>query len=425
MHRTVNFMKQKRIWFLLFLVAFLLRLAMAGYWQLRCGDTPLYFGDSDTYWELGRTIARGEPYVYDHKAIHRMPGYPVLLAPMFLIFGDAMPVFFARIQNALIGALTVLAVAWLTRLLFHDRRISLIAAGITAIDPLNVVLSVLVLSEAPFCLAMVLQIGFWIKGFQAWEKSASPGKLGKAGGMLVLSGLFTAAAIYCRPSWLYFVPFAMMAGLILSPWRFRALLGSAAVIAAVCSLCLSPWWIRNYQVSGHFVSTTLQTGPSLYDGLSPTATGGSDMKFVEDFLNAESTLAPKDSDRTLEYRLNQKMREAAIRWAKAHPKLAFKLACKKFVRLWNVWPNEPSFSSLPVKAAVFCAYFPVLVFGVIGAVLTLRKGFEVWLLWIPAFYITGLHVIFVSSIRYRAPAMICLAILAAWVLVGIFKRRQP
>ncbi len=47
---------------------------------------------------------------------------------------------------------------------------------------------------------------------------------------------------------------------------------------------------------------------------------------------------------------------------------------------------------------------------------TFRRGFPAWLLWIPAFYITALHVVFVSSIRYRAPAMICFAVPAAWVL---------
>ena len=401
-------MNNTRLWITLFLIALLLRLGMAFYWEYRNGTDGFYFGDSDTYWVLGRTIAQGEPYVYDGKAIHRMPGYPVLLAPLFLVFGDNPPILAARIENTLIGSLTVLAVAWLAWILFRDKHIAFLAGLITAVDPLNVVMGALVLSEAPFCLAMVLQIVFWVKSLQ---KSEQPDRFS-----LVMAGILASAAIYCRPSWLYFVPFATMVGMILSPKNFRTTLKSGLMVTVICVVCLMPWWVRNYMVSGHFVSTTLQAGPSLYDGLNPEATGGSNMDFVEKFRNAELKLVPDMPHKQLEYKLNQKMRQAAVDWAIKHPNLVWKLVRSKFVRLWNFWPNEESLSNAAVKVAVFCTYFPVLVLGVVGVFRSYGRDFSVRLLWIPAVYITALHIVFVSSIRYRAPAMICFAVLAAWVL---------
>ncbi|MDR1140214.1 MAG: phospholipid carrier-dependent glycosyltransferase [Planctomycetaceae bacterium] len=407
-------MKHYRSWLFLFFVALLLRIGAAGYWENRVGAEKFYFGDSDTYWKLGQNIASGKSYSYGGLAIHRMPGYPVLLSPLFLVFGENTPIRTARFENIVIGSLTVLAVGWLAWILFHDWALALIAGWITAVDPLNIMMSVLVLSEAPFCLFLVLHLGYWVKAFQLFPKTDWFS--------LLLSGLFAAMAVYCRPSWLYFIPFAVALGTILSPWNYKPILKSGLVIFAVCTLCLIPWWIRNYHVSGHFVSTTLQVGSGLYDGLNPQATGASDMKFVEEFRNAEITLFPNITENTLEYQLNQKMRQAAIHWAWKHPDLAWKLAKTKFFRLWNFQLNEVSLSNSVATIVVFCSYCPVLVLGIIGAIRSVFHDFSIRLLWIPAIYITGLHIIFVSSIRYRVPAMICFSILAAWVVLDITKK---
>src|SRR5690349_17264092 len=65
-------------------VALVLRLAAGWWWQERLpAGVKFGFGDSESYWELGRAIARGEPYEYgpDNLKIFRTPGYPALLAP--------------------------------------------------------------------------------------------------------------------------------------------------------------------------------------------------------------------------------------------------------------------------------------------------------------------------------------------------------
>ena len=412
----------KKSWFLLLVVALVLRLAMSLFWQHRCGDEMFYFPDSDTYWTLGRTVAKGEPYEYNSMKIHRMPGYPVLLAPLFYFGGDRPPVLAARIQNCLFGTLCVAVVGWMAFLLFRDRKIALIAGWIVAVDPLNVVMSAMVLTEAPFCLTMLLQIALWILALNEKKHGI---------GIAFVSGLAAAAAVYVRPDWLYFVPFAMVIGCVLALFNaaqratVQRIFLTGTVISLVLTVCLTPWWIRNYQITGTFVPTTLQVGPSLYDGLNPKADGGSDMAFVEEFYNAEIKLLPEDTPKqTLEQRLNAKMRQAAIDWAWKNPDLAWKLATSKFARLWNVWPNEATLAHWFVKFVVFCTYVPLLILGLTGTVWSLWKDFSVRILLIPAVYITALHIIFVSSIRYRAPAMLCLAVLAAWVIGNVYQKTR-
>jgi hypothetical protein len=191
-------------------------------------------------------------------------------------------------------------------------------------------------------------------------------------------------------------------------------------------LAMLPWWVRNARLTGHFVPTTLQVGASLYDGLNPNATGASDMEgFVRRFVAEQRARGAQGArgetgqdadargDVAFERRLDRRMRDAALQWAWSNPGRAVELAGVKFLRMWNVWPNEPRLSSWSVRLAVLFTYTPLLIFAIIGAWRTAGRGWPYILCWLPAVYLTMLHVVFVSSIRYRDPAMLAMLALAA------------
>ena len=90
-----------------------------------------------------------------------------------------------------------------------------------------------------------------------------------------------------------------------------------------------------------------------------------------------------------------------------------RLAGVKFLRMWNIWPNEPRLSSWPIRLVVLFTYTPLLFFAIMGAWRTFDRGWPYVLCWLPAVYFTALHMVFVSSIRYREPAMLALLALAA------------
>jgi len=452
---------------LLLALALAARLAAGVYWQSRIAG-PFGFGDSQSYWTLGRSIARGEPYEFGEPKgrVFRTPGYPLLLAMIFAIFGDDPSVMWARVQSAFFGMLAVAAVWWLARELF-DARTGVIAAAIAAFYPGAVAIGALVLSEAPFCVLMLVQLALWTAAWKAEKRS-------RAVGWAVVAGIVAGAATLVRPSWLLFTPLAAAVvagrpserepqGLSLrlavrtfahrrtrgdkprgslcdhkprgslcddkprgslcddkprgslcggGRWR-QAGIGACMLIGLVA--VMAPWWIRNAQVTGRFVPTTLQVGASLYDGLNPRATGASDMAFVPRFVEGLRR-EPAETNDTFEYRLDRRFRREAWAWARANPVRAVQLGGKKLLRMWNIWPNEPAFSSWPVRLAVFFTYVPILVLGIIGAVRTIRSGWPYLLCWLPAVYFTALHVVFVSSIRYRQPAMLGLIVLAAGVI---------
>jgi hypothetical protein len=425
---------------LVLIVALGLRLAAGWWWQGRLGDDRLGFGDSQSYWTLGRAIAQGQPYqTGPDSRVFRTPGYPLLLAPIFVLLGGEPSVLWARAENAVCGSLAVGGVWWMARRLYSSPA-GWWGGWMAALYPGAVALGALVLSEAPFSALMLAQLCLWTAAWQA-------GSIGKAATLSLLTGLTAGAATLVRPSWLLFTPLALVVAVIFgstgkasgtrskasgtrskasgtwgeasgtrrhwqSQWH-TAVLG-AAMLAGL-GLAMAPWWVRNARVTGHFVPTTLQVGASLYDGLNPMATGASNMDFVAPMSEAERrhpAVGGRPAD-SFEYRLDRRMTHEALSWAWAHPGRAVELAAVKLVRLWNLWPNERRFSGWPIRVAVALGYLPILVLGLAGAVGSFRRGWPYVLCWLPAAYFTLLHVVFVSSIRYREPAVLALMVLAA------------
>jgi 4-amino-4-deoxy-L-arabinose transferase-like glycosyltransferase len=412
-------MAHRTTWICILTIAVGVRLALGAWWQSRLGpEKQFFFGDSHTYWVLGQAIARGDPYEYESpdRRVFRTPGYPLMLAGLFRVFGDEMPVMVARALSAVLGGLAVGIVGWWCTLLF-DASAGRIAGWIAALYPGAVSMGAFVLSEAPFCPFMLLQFVCWT---MAWRSASSRRAIVWGVG----GGVAAALATLVRPSWLPFTPFAIVIALVLDNYRGRQLhrrrqllIGTAMAVGLIVTMM--PWWIRNAQVTGRFVATSLQAGAGLYDGLNPTADGSSNMTFVPELTAAERAAGDAGGQRdTFEYRLDRRMHSAALDWARANPGRVVQLAWIKFVRIWNVWPNEPSFRSWPLRLAVFFTYTPMLVLGLVGVWRFSPRGWPYVLAWLPAVYLTLLHMAFVGSIRYREPAMLAMTVLAAGVLAG-------
>lgn len=409
-------------WLLLALLAaaLVVRLAAGVWWQERLPEgTRFAFGDSESYWELGRAIAAGRPYEFGpHRLrVFRTPGYPLLLAGLFQVVGDDPPVIYGRVLSALLGTLAVGCVSGLAWVLF-DSRTALIATAIAAVYPGAIALSTFVLSEAPFCPLMLMQLIGWAC---AW-KATDPKQIVS---WSLLAGVAAGLATLMRPSWLLFTPFAGVIGIAFADQRGRQLIIVGLMLFGLC-LTMSSWWIRNYMVVGRFVPTSLQVGASLYDGLHPAATGGSDMRFVARF-EAEQLGADARNPNlpgNFEERLDERMRQASIAWARENPGRVAELIAIKFSRMWSILPNAAEMQGWTIRLALAVTYTPIMILVLIGAWRYARRDWPIALLLLPAVYFTCLHVIFVSSIRYRQPAMLPLIILAAAVLAALWHPRS-
>ncbi len=396
-----------------------IRLAAGVWWERRLHEGNRFaFGDSESYWHLGLKLARGKPYEYGDGGwkIFRTPGYPLLLAALFRVVpgGEQGPdVLWARALGAILGCLTVGGVATIAWQLFGAKS-ALLATAITSAYPEAIAASIFILSEAPFGPPFTIHI---LASILAWKGASLAHQLGWSAAAGIAAGVGTLV----RPSWLLFIPFALVVGLVIPGDRRRHLVTGLMMLAAM-AVTMSPWWIRNYLVAGRFVPTSLQVGTSLYDGLHQRATGASEMSFVPRFgqEQAEADAAARQSGKEpagiFEDRLDRRMQAAAIAWARQHPRRVLELAGIKFLRMWSPLPNAGEFRSPALRLMLAASYTPIVILGLIGLWRFGGRGWPYLLCALPAIYFTLLHVIFVSSIRYRQPAMLLMIVLAAGVL---------
>jgi len=416
-------------------LALVLRVAAATYWHRVAEQEGHLFrlGDSHSYWVLASQLARGLPYQYGspEASIFRAPLYPLVLAPCTLIAEEQSAVWAARMVGCMLGTIAV----GLVMLLAHrlgGRRAMLLAGLLAAIYPGAIGMSIVILSEAVFCPLMLAYLGLWqVAWHRDWHRTALV--LG------VAAGCVCGLAILARPSWLLFTPMLLAAGMLLGPRRARhatILCGTLIGIA----LTMSPWWYRNASITGEFVLTTLQVGPSLYDGLHVGASGGSDegMEFMAEFTaqqRAEDS-ASANLRSTMEFRLNRRAQQAAIAWLKSHPREALLLAWQKFLRTWSLWPNGGELGSATLRAALTIGCFTIVALAILGSFQSTAKirgssrstsvdRWTVHFYWLPAVYFTGLHMLFVGSIRYREPAVLVLTILGGLGLAKLSAWMSP
>lgn len=409
---------------LILVVALVVRVGAVVVWQQRLDDA-FGFPDTESYWQLAQRLATGEPYLFQpadqpiEYRIFRTPGYPAVLAPIFwLVQGDSA-VWAARFQSVALSVATVALVGFIAAQIFGWPT-ARIAALIAALFPEAIAAGAFILSESLFCPLMLAQLFFW---FRAEQTSARRTMWLSA----TAAGVFGGLAVLTRPSWLLFVPMVAIGFLVVSAlhWlrpRTNGLPGSISkrwivlgVVFGISALTMVPWWWRNWRVSGSFVPTSLQIGASLYDGLNPAADGGSNMaftqQFVERMLATEGDVPRSGMQREIE--LDRLMRNAALDWLRAHPWSALQLAGRKLLRMWLPRPNDSALASGAVRCAVAVTYLPVMLLAVYSLWCVRHWQWPLALLWLPAVYFTVLHIVFVASIRYRLPAMLCLIVLAA------------
>ncbi|HTN04653.1 ArnT family glycosyltransferase [Planctellipticum variicoloris] len=414
----MGFTLRRQGWLLGLLLAVALgaRLVAAVAVQQKVASEPgrlcLIAGDAEGYWSLSEKLLKGQEYsLYDPpRRVMRMPGFPAVLAGLRALCGEDN-LLGVRCGLAVLGTLGCGLTCWLGVVL-GNARIGLIGAGLLAVSPTQIVFSVMILSESVFgtvLVASLIPIAWLLRHARStidarhWLAAA-------------LAGSLIAVATYMRPTWLVAGPIA--AGLLLvagsrSGTLQRLLLGG--VLVASLALCLTPWTIRNWRITGHVIPTTLWMGPSLYDGWNPAATGDSEMTFFE----KDQLLATMS-----EYDMDQEYRRRAWDWAKAHPVRVLELAGSKALRYWNVAPNAPQFKQWAVWLAVAGWSLPVLMLSVVGAWRLRADGTALAITWGPVLLFCAIHMLFVGSIRYRLPAELPLCLAAAAGLLFVCRAPQ-
>ncbi len=359
------------------------------------GRQFLIEGDANGYWELAQTIANGQEYsIYTPpRRVLRTPGFPLLLAASITVFGKS--VFAASLVMAFVGT-GCCGLTWLLARRVATVSVANIALLLVAISPLQIGSNVQILSETLFSfglLACLLPL----------TKLVQTGKTLTVGSSFV-AGLLTGLTTLVRPGWILWPWVSSLLVVVWGQQAWRRRMLHAALIFAGCYLALLPWAWRNHNVTGHWIFTSLWSGPSLYDGLHPGATGASDMTFV-DSENVFSKMS--------EYETNAHYKQRAFEFAVNNPRRTFELAILKAGRYLSPTLNAASFSGGPsslISLAWYVSFWSLIFVGLVSlrkqpALLVLLTG--------PFLQFLAVHMVFVGSIRYRLPVEFPLSIIAA------------
>ncbi len=381
------------------------------------GRLCLIEGDAAGYWDLARHLSRGEDFaIYDPpRYVERMPGFPMVLAGGMVLFGERpLPI---RLLLALVGTAACGLVYLLGRELV-DHSAGLLACLLAAISPSLIVFSVLFLSETLFAAVMLASVIALARLVKANLPAPAIGTPRRRIGLAAAAGLLAGAATMVRPTWFLVAPGFAIAWL-LSPGNRKQRLAPALALLAALAVTMAPWAIRNYRVTGHFIPTTLWVGASLYDGISPQATGDSDMRFVEQ----QGFYARRDVQ-DFEYQADRHYRQAALEFAREQPWRVLALAAVKLSRFFNPFPNAGQFGHWTIVWGVGLFESTVLLLAFAGLWELRATRWRCLLAGGPVLYFALVHAVFVGSVRYRLPAEYPLLVLSAVGLQRIAQWRS-
>jgi len=369
------------------------------------GRTFLIEGDANRYWELAQHIAAGEDYsiFQPPRRVLNTPGFPLLLAACLRMFGSS--VFAASLVMAVIGT----SCCWLTWLLARkllDDSAALWAMLIMAVSPLQIGSSVQILSETQFTFGLIVCL-IALARLLKQPREASCRRIA------LTNGFLTGLTVLVRPGWLLWTGISAGMVVLFGQMSLARRILCGALIGIGCFVALLPWAWRNHEVTGHWIFTSLWSGPSLYDGLHEGATGASDM----DFFDKENVLSMMS-----EYDANAHYKQRAIDFVISNPGRTLELAIIKAGRYLSPSLNAAGFSG--GLFSVFCKlWYSVLTVLIFAGVFSLRRKLSiVALLAAPFLQFLLVHMVFVGSIRYRLPVEFPLSILAAQGLVTLWRR---
>jgi hypothetical protein len=352
--------------------------------------------------------------------VDRTPGWPFILAAVFRVTGPS--VLAGKLVNSCAGAaipvaVFALACAWL------PWRWAWLAGAASGLLPTVFVMSASLWSET------VPAFGFLLANvFVAWATGRACG--GRPGTLVLRPldwlafGAGMALVNLVKPAYLLWLLMLAAAG----AWYWRhALVRYAAVVAMTsagfCAV-MAPWWVRNFELTHHFVPFSTSGDASLLESNNPTIAHMQpylmpwgrrviwvgpgfflDDKLASGLVRAEDLVGRDDVEKA------QLFRERALAWMAANPREWTILATKKLGYAFGLWPLwQGSYAKLIAGLP-----FTLLMFASLPGwwwILTRRGSHRLLLLHPLAFVVTTL--LFFGSWRYRSayePSFVIAALL--------------
>lgn len=366
-----------------------------------------YASDDRGYLESARILAEEGRFTYndpERPTVFITPGLPGLLALLYKATGGgaALEQTYRLLQAAMVTA--ALYVLYRIGCRTFGERTALWAVGLIAFYPPLWLMSLFIFTESLFTLLLLLLV------YAALAAMERPTAL-----RALAFGLLWAAAVYVRPT------IALWPGLVFFYYLFRAklpwrrLIRCGLVTAVIFVLCLSPWWVRNYQVSGgQFIPLTKSGGNPLLLGTYPFTVPA---LFLEEQRSWHTTDDQWINDEQDTARAKERLREGFTEQPLLY---ASWYTVGKFLLFWGdvfYWRALPG---VPLVLAVLYHY-ALLIPGFLG-IRRMGRDRGAGLLLLLFGYMSLLHMVYLAHSRYSVPLMPMLALFTAHYIISRKKK---
>jgi 4-amino-4-deoxy-L-arabinose transferase-like glycosyltransferase len=375
-------------------------------------DPPAFSDDKD-YKEIARNVAEGKGYLFEGKpTAYRTPGYPLFIAGMYTLFG------YSEYPVRILQVFLDLGSCFLLFLLgkkFFSERVGLLATGILALFPAQILYACQFMTETSFTFLLLLIV--WLVASDESTRTTQH---------TIVIGVFIGLAILIR-STAALLPLIIL----LVQWKLgyslrKNLLG-LGFITTTALIVISPWLVHNY-ATFHRISITSNTGVNFWIG-NHSGAGGS-----YSFPKNDNPLEGIGDD----YERSDLGMKLGKEFITAHPGEYSMLLAKKFAHFWSAdywlmmtfhpfpdakdYPNAATLFSKMNPWLLWSIHLPfilILLAGTFGLVCyAARENKIIFILRSVILYWLAVHLAFYAGARYRFPIVpfFILAAAYAWYL---------
>lgn len=373
----------------------------------------------DPYWfsAMAESVLRGEGLSAYGSMLHRrMPGYPFFIAGLYAIFGVRVVV--VQLAQCLLFAGTCWLVQDSGRRIYSE-RVGFIAGALCAVHPslLRYVPDLHLETLLTFCLTLSVWLSIRL------HQAPSTGRAIPLGLAWGVACLIKAVVLLYPPVFGLF--FWLSRRRHAGPGRLPGQLVPVAVACVAMALAISPWTVRNYVVTGHFVPTTTGVGDAILRSYIFSRTEFITLRQppytdAENESNAlfRSLCAAQGAVWEADDLQSEQILAAEAKRRMAAAPGAF--LRKTFVGVFTFWYQMTSLgNSLAAGAMAALAW----AFAVLGLRRSARERRPAWLVLAPIVYLNLLLAVLLSLGRYSVPVLPCLLVLAAAGLDTLLPRR--
>lgn len=364
------------------------------------------FMDGKWYMDIASEIFNSG-FLYPNDELKDAPATPYFYA-LFYPLTKYIGISAFAIGNILVATATIFVLYKISLLIFKDIAIANVTAIITLLYPFFNFYSIAILTETIYIFFLYLSLFFAIKFYDSMNLKD-----------IMLFSLFFAIDTLIRFSNLSMLPFFIFLFIIFAIQKkqnFIFLTKIAIITIATFSLVMSLWWIRNYNIFGEFVATSVgESGKVFYSGNNPLNKSGGGIGGVDvDFSPFEHI---KDDAKR-----DEAMKEAGIKWIRENPTDWIILEFRKLKRFFSFTFYAPSFDKWYYNLISIMSYGVIFILFLYGLFKYRSYFWHYSPMLLYFILLTGVHLVFIASIRYRLPLEPFMIIIASAVVFSILKR---